>query len=116
MLFCTEWSKRKLSYRHACHEGKFNEQEILANCYRNCLDEATEYNCRSIAFCCISVGVYRYPLKSATRIAIATVAEWLKEHESDILVRFCCYSDREFDTYLEVADELGIQYATNRGC
>lgn len=98
------------------HEGKFNEPEILANCYRNCLDEATEYNCRSIAFCCISAGVYRYPLKSATRIAIATVAEWLKEHESDILVRFCCYSDREFDTYLEVADELGIQYATNRGC
>ena len=105
-----------MSYGGVGHEGKFNEPEILANCYRNCLDEATEYNCRSIAFCCISVGVYRYPLKSATRIAIATVEEWLKEHESDILVRFCCYSDREFDTYLEVADELGIQYATNRGC
>ena len=98
------------------HEGEFNEPEILAACYRNCLDEATEYHCRSIAFCCISVGVYGYPLEPATRIALATVMEWLKVHESDILVRFCCYTDKEFETYLEVADELGIQYATNREC
>ncbi len=98
------------------HEGEFNEPEILANCYRNCLDEATEYHCRSIAFCCISVGVYGYPLMPATRIALTTVLQWLKEHESDILVRFCCYSDREFETYLQVADELGIPYATNREC
>ena len=96
------------------HEGEFNEPEILADCYRNCLDEATEYHCRSIAFCCISVGVYEYPLKPATRIALATVMEWFKVHESDILVRFCCYTDREFETYIEVADELGIPYATNR--
>ena len=96
------------------HEGKFNEPEILANCYRNCLVEATEYGCRSIAFCCISVGVYGYPLVPATRIALTTVLQWLKEHESDILVRFCCYSDREFEVYLQVADELGILYATNR--
>ena len=96
------------------HEGEFNEPEILANCYRNCLDEATEYHCRSIAFCCISVGVYGYPLMPATRIALTTVLQWLKEHESDILVRLCCYSDGEFETYLKVADELGIPYATNR--
>jgi hypothetical protein len=31
-----------------------------------------------------------------------------------MLVRFCCYSDREFETYMAVADELGIPYATNR--
>ncbi len=96
------------------HEGEFNEPEILADCYRNCLVEATEYHCRSIAFCCISVGVYGYPLEPATRIALTTVMTWLKEHESDILVRFCCYTDKEFETYLEVADELGIPYATNR--
>lgn len=98
------------------HEGEFNEPEILAACYRNCLDEATEYRCRSIAFCCISVGVYGYPLEPATRIALATAVKWLKEHQSDILVRFCCYTDKEFETYLEVADELGIPYATNREC
>ena len=96
------------------HGGKSNEPEILANCYRNCLDEATNHHCRSIAFCCISVGVYGYPLKPATRIALATVAEWLKAHESDILVRFCCYAYREFEAYIEVADELGIPYATER--
>ena len=98
------------------HEGEFNEPEILADCYRNCLVEAMEYHCRSIAFCCISVGVYGYPLKPASRIALTTVMTWLKEHEPDILVRLCCYTDKEFETYLEVADELGIPYATNREC
>ena len=98
------------------HEGEFNEPEILADCYRNCLVEAIEYHCRSIAFCCISVGVYGYPLMPATSIALTTVVQWLQEHESDMLVRFCCYTDKEFETYLEVADELGIQYATNREC
>jgi hypothetical protein len=31
-----------------------------------------------------------------------------------MLVRFCCYSDKEFEVYIEVADEIGIPYATNR--
>jgi len=90
------------------HEGKFNEPEVLANCYRNCLVEATEYKCRSIAFCCISVGVYRYPLEPATRIALSTVKTWLDEHGSDMLVRFCCYSPREYAAYLKIAEELKI--------
>jgi len=56
------------------HEGKFNEPEILAECYRNCLDEAVKHDCRSISFCCISVGVYRYPLDAATRIALKAIS------------------------------------------
>ena len=90
------------------HEGKFNEPEILANCYRNCLEEAVAHNCRSIAFCGISTGVYRYPLVPATRIALSTVRDWLVEHESDMLVKFCCYESYEYDAYREVAQELGI--------
>ena len=90
------------------HEGKFNEPEILANCYRNCLEEAVTHNCRSIAFCGISTGVYRYPLVPATRIALSTVRDWLVEHESDMLVKFCCYESYEYDAYREVAGELGI--------
>ena len=94
--------------------GDMNESEILAKCYSNCLDETVAYKCKSIAFCCISTGVYGYPLEPATRIALSTVSAWLKEHETSILVRFCCYDEMEFDTYLRVADELGIPYATNR--
>lgn len=66
------------------------------------------HNCRSIAFCGISTGVYRYPLVPATRIALSTVRDWLVEHESDMLVKFCCYESYEYDVYREVAEELGI--------
>ena len=96
------------------HGGDMNEPETLANCYSNCLDEAVAHDCKSIAFCGISTGVYGYPLEPATRIALSTVSAWLNEHETSILVRFCCYNDLEFDTYLKVADERGIPYATNR--
>lgn len=89
--------------------GNFNEPQILANCYRNSLDEAIDHDCKSISFCCIAVGVYRYPLEAATRIALRTVEDWLKHHTEDILVRFCCYSKNEYETYTGLAKELGIQ-------
>ena len=88
--------------------GNFGEAETLANCYRNCLALAAKQNCRSISFCCISTGVFGYPLVAATRIALATVKAWLDEHGSNMLVRFCCYTDEDFATYRKVADELGI--------
>ncbi|MBO5904863.1 MAG: hypothetical protein J6Q84_00430 [Kiritimatiellae bacterium] len=44
----------------------------------------------------------------ATRIALSTVRDWLVEHESDMLVKFCCYESYEYDAYREVAQELGI--------
>ena len=72
------------------------------------LEEAVAHNCRSIAFCAISTGVYCYPLVPATRIALSTVCDWLVEHESDMLVKFCCYGSYEYDVYREVAEELGI--------
>ncbi len=90
------------------HEGRFNEPEVLARCYRSSLDEAVEYKCKSISFCSISTGVYKYPLEPATRIALATVRDWLAEHNSDMLVRFCCYSEREYEVYSRVAEEMGI--------
>ena len=96
------------------HGGDKDEPETLANCYNNCLNEAVAHDCKSISFCCISTGVYGYPLEPATRIALSTVSAWLKEHEISILVRFCCYNDLEFETYMKVADELEIPYATNR--
>lgn len=57
---------------------------------------------------CLASRVYRYPLVPATRIALSTVRDWLVEHESDMLVKFCCYESYEYDAYREVAEELGI--------
>lgn len=90
------------------HEGRYNEAKTLEACYKNCLDEAVKHSCRSIAFCCISVGVYRYPLEPATRIALKTVDSWLKDYSGDLLVRFCCYSDEEFEVYKRTAADLGL--------
>ena len=47
-------------------------------------------------------------LVPATRIALSTVRDWLVEHESDMLVKFCCYQSYEYDAYREVAEELRI--------
>lgn len=94
------------------HGGDKNEPETLAKCYRNSLDLAVSHNCKSIAFCGISTGVYGYPLEPATRIAISTVAKWLNEYDSNMLVRFCCYSPREFKVYRKTAYELKIRYSS----
>lgn len=53
-------------------------QEDLRNCYISCLDKAKEMGLKTIAFCCISTGVYGYPKDAACRLAVATVKEWLK--------------------------------------
>ena len=64
-------------------EGRLTKalQQDLANCYRNTLDLCAENGLRSVAFCCISTGVFRFPNKRAAEIAVETVSEWLDEHK-----------------------------------
>jgi len=63
--------------------GELSKQdfELLASCYRNCLTLAKEKVCTSIAFCCISTGVFRFPADRAAEIAVETVQEWKEENE-----------------------------------
>ena len=58
-------------------DGLHGEPELLAACYRNALALATENHCRSIAFPCISTGVYGYPIEDAARIAVREVRRFL---------------------------------------
>ena len=53
----------------------------LAACYRNTLDMCLENDLRTVAFCCISTGVFRFPGKRAAEIAVQTVTEWLSRHD-----------------------------------
>ena len=66
-------------------------EQDLADCYRNTLDLCLDEGLRSVAFCCISTGVFRFPNRRAAEIAVATVTDWLATHEGDmdrvILVR-----------------------------
>lgn len=72
-------------------DGRDGEPEKLADCYRNSLALAAENGCRSVAFPCISTGVYGYPIEDAAKIAIRETQEFLKTH-GDIEVVFCCFS------------------------
>lgn len=79
------------------YSGNKQDEIILRNCYINCLKIAKELKLNSIAFCCISTGVYGYPLLDASKIAVEACKEWLIDN--DIEIRFCCYKQEEYDVY-----------------
>ena len=55
-------------------------EQDLADCYRNTLDMCRDNGLKSVAFCCISTGVFHFPNKRAAEIAVQTVTEWLDEN------------------------------------
>ena len=68
----------------------------LANCYKNTLDLCRENGLRSVAFCCISTGVFRFPGKRAAEIAVETVADWLNAHPGAVArVIFNVFKDED---------------------
>jgi O-acetyl-ADP-ribose deacetylase (regulator of RNase III) len=73
--------------------GKKKEEEKLANCYRNSLQLAVDYNCRTVAFPAISTGVYRFPKELAATIAVRTVSEVLAETTAIEQVLFVCFDE-----------------------
>ena len=73
------------------HGGNQNEAALLAACYRNSLAIARAHNIHSIAFPAISCGVYRYPPQQAVTIAIQTVRNTLRQHNTDIQITFVCF-------------------------
>ena len=56
----------------------------LENCYKNILEMCVKNNLRSVAFCCISTGVFRFPNERAAEIAVETVTNWLKSNNKKI--------------------------------
>ena len=60
------------------YRGAAEDAKLLHSCYWNSLELAREHGIHSIAFPAISTGVYGYPLRAATEIALKTVADWMK--------------------------------------
>ncbi len=86
------------------HGGKRNEADLLASCYRNSLQIAASHGAHSIAFPCISTGVYGYPVELAAQIAVTTVNSTLPQLDSIREVIFCCFSASDFAVYQKLVD------------
>ncbi len=71
----------------------------LAECYESCLDAAAAENLRSIAFCCISTGVFGFPQREAADIAVRTVRAWLDAHRADLAVVFNVFGAKDEGIY-----------------
>ena len=82
------------------YSGSSRDAEMLRNCYWNSLELARENEIHSIAFPAISTGVYGYPLEAATKIALKTVAEWLRTNaDYEIAVTYACFDKRTTALY-----------------
>ncbi len=74
----------------------------LADCYRNTLDMCKENGLKTVAFCCISTGVFNFPNKRAAQIAVQTVTEWMDQHpEAMERVIFNVFKDEDKAYYEE---------------
>ena len=77
-------------------------EQLLASCYRACLELSDKNGCGSIAFCCISTGVFGFPQKRAAEIAVQTVKEYKSETSSCIEVIFNVFRDEDYKFYRDI--------------
>ena len=78
-------------------------EKDLENCYRNTLDMCAENGLKSVAFCCISTGVFHFPNKRAAEIAVKTVSEWLRENPGKVeRVIFNVFKDEDKAIYEKI--------------
>jgi O-acetyl-ADP-ribose deacetylase (regulator of RNase III) len=91
------------------HGGNSGEEELLASCYRSCLELAVENGCKTVDFPSISTGVYRFPLEKAAVIAIGTIAEFLKTAPEIERVRMVCFGEHTKEYYDKALAQLEEQ-------
>ncbi|MCH5267869.1 MAG: protein-ADP-ribose hydrolase [Lachnospiraceae bacterium] len=89
--------------------GSLTEEHkrLLASCYRSCMELAEQYDVTSIAFCCISTGVFHFPNDIAAEIAIRTVKEYREQTKSSMKVIFNVFGDRDYEIYRELLEGRG---------
>lgn len=96
----------RLAAKHVIHTvgpvwtgGRNNEPELLASCYQRSLELAADLGLRSIAFPCISTGVYRYPADAAAMIAVRTARRFVAATTPLREIIFCCFSEQALGYY-----------------
>lgn len=78
------------------------DEELLAGCYRECMKLAADNGVKSIAFCCLSTGVFRFPQQRAAQIAVSTVKDFLDKDSRIEKVIFNVFKDEDLRIYREL--------------
>ncbi|MGA2584456.1 MAG: O-acetyl-ADP-ribose deacetylase [Tepidisphaeraceae bacterium] len=96
----------RLLARHIIHTvgpvydgGGYQEAELLSSCYRESLRLAADAGLESLAFPCISTGMFGYPQKEACEVAVSAVTEWLATRDLPRIVTFCCFNPEDAALY-----------------
>ena len=90
-------------------DGRQGEPELLASCYRKCLEMAEERDVRTVSFPAISTGVYGYPLEEAARIALREVASHLNRPESAVEEAvFVLFGKPAYQVYAEALELFAL--------
>ena len=85
--------------------GQNGEEELLASCYRRSLEVAASHAIRSLAFPCVSTGVYGFPPELAAPIAISTVRHFAPQQTMPREILFCCFSPTDLALYQKLLHE-----------
>ena len=91
------------------YSGKPKDKVNLANAYRNSLELALDHNIKSVSFPSISTGIYGYPVKEASEIAISTIIEFLEEYPKIERVRMVLHNMEDFTVYVSTARGILIK-------
>lgn len=78
------------------------DKELLASCYRSCLELADQNDLKNIAFCCISTGEFHFPNDKAAQIAVQTVKDYKAQTHSEIEVIFNVFKETDYNIYREL--------------
>ena len=78
------------------------DERLLASCYRACLELAETHGVKSIAFCCLSTGVFHFPNDRAAQIAVRTVRQYKAETNSEMKVIFNVFKDLDRELYAQL--------------
>jgi O-acetyl-ADP-ribose deacetylase (regulator of RNase III) len=85
--------------------GTYDEDLVLASCYRNSLSLALEHSLKSVAFPAISTGIYGFPIDRAAHIAAHEVRRFLEEHDLPEQVILVCFSENALQEFIAALDK-----------
>ena len=90
------------------HGGKQGNAGLLRKCYESSLELAQKHGCQSIAFPCISTGVYGFPVEKAAQVGVRACGEYMQSHGYRCEITFCCFSREDLEIYRRILKEIYI--------